>query len=160
MRTIRAVPTVYTPSRALEWHCALACAAFALVLALPGATFETGDQWRRFGAIMPEEAWASLMGMLAAVRVLALVVNGRWRRTPLLRALTASVGAGAWGYISMLMFNPTGPGISTGVGIYAVLAVSDIRSAWRAGRDAEIAKRVAAMMHAAPPAPMPRGFAP
>lgn len=160
MRLIKVVPTVYTPSRALEWHCALTAAAFALVLALPGSTFATGHMWDRFAAVMPEGCWAAFMGTIAAIRICALLINGHWRRTPMLRMATACLGASVWGYVAMLMFVPGDLGLQTGVGIYLVLCGSDIRSAWRAGRDSEIAARVAALMDAAPPAPLPKGFAP
>lgn len=161
MRSIRVVPTVYTPARDLEWFAAFMTVAFGAVLALPGHTFETGLQWQRFAAIMPEGGWATLMVGLALVRMAALTINGRWRRTPLLRAMCAILGAAVWGYVAMLMYAPSLGGIQTGVGVYSVAALADIWSAWRSGRDIPVAARVHQYMRASGPiAPMPRGFAP
>ncbi|MEE8629708.1 MULTISPECIES: hypothetical protein [Methylobacterium] len=160
MRTIRVIPTVYTPARDLEWLGAFMAFAFGTVLALPGNTFATGLHWQRFAAIMPEGAWAGLMISLAIVRMMALTINGRWRRTPLLRAICAILGSAVWGYVAMLMYAPSLGGIQTGVGVYTVAALADVWSAYRSGRDIPVAERVHAWMRDNPPAPMPRGFAP
>ncbi|SFM41430.1 hypothetical protein [Methylobacterium pseudosasicola] len=159
MRSIRSVPTVFTPSRDLEWHCAGTDALLALVLALPGRTFSTGPIWDRFASVMPEEHWALLIGSIALVRIAALTINGHWRRTPLLRALTALLGAGLHAYLATLFYMPTLGAFGTGAAFSAALAISDVRSSFRAGRDIVVAGRVFAMMRAAPPAPLPRGFA-
>ncbi|BCM83570.1 hypothetical protein [Methylobacterium indicum] len=160
MRTIRVIPTVYTPARDLEWCAAAMAFAFGLVLALPGNTFSTGAHWLRFAAIMPEGGWAFMMVSLALVRMAALTINGRWRRTPLLRAICAVLGAAVWGYVALLMYAPFAGGIQTGVGVYTVAALADIWSAYRSGRDIPVAARVHAWMRDNPPAPLPRGFVP
>lgn len=160
MRSIRSIPTVFTPSRALEWHCAGTDALLALVLALPGKTFSTGVVWDRFAAVMPESQWAMLIGAVAVVRIAALAINGHWRRTPLLRALTAAMGAGLHAYLATLFYVPSAGAFGTGAAFSAALAISDIRSAFKAGRDIVVAGRVFEMMRSAPPAPLPRSFAP
>lgn len=98
---------------------------------------------------------------LALVRMMALSINGRWRRTPLLRAICAILGAAVWGYVAMLMYAPSLGGIQTGVGVYTVAAFADVWSAWRSGRDIPVAARAHQYMRdSGPIAPMPRGFAP
>lgn len=147
--------TVYTPSRAMEWLGALCAAAFSAVLFMPGDTFDTGVQWTRFSEIGTEVEWAVGIGLVAYVRIAALLINGHWRRTPALRAATAVLGAGLWAYVALLFFVPGEP-VSTGVGVYAVLAGGDLVSAWRAAKDAAIADWIwgkAFVEH--PPAPMP-----
>jgi hypothetical protein len=160
MRTIRSIPTVFTPSRDLEWHCAGTDAAIAILLALPGSTFATGAIWDQFAAIMSENEWAALIGTVALIRILALAINGHWRRTPLLRALTAGMGAVLHAYLITLFWVPSVGAFGTGAAFSAALALSDIRSTYRAGRDIIVAGRVFEMMRAAPPAPLPRSFAP
>lgn len=160
MRSIRSVPTVFTPSRALEWHCAGTDALIALVLALPGETFSTGPIWDRFAAVMSEGDWALAIGVVAIIRIAALTINGHWRRTPLLRALTAFGGAVLHAYVMTLFWNPEAGAFGIGAAFSAALAVSDVRSAYRAGRDIIVAGRVFEMMRASPPAPLPRSFAP
>ncbi|KQP62162.1 hypothetical protein [Methylobacterium sp. Leaf112] len=160
MRSIRGIPTVFTPSRALEWHCAGTDLLVAIVLALPGRTFSTGAIWDRFASIMPESEWALVIGSIALVRIAALTINGHWRRTPLLRALTAMMGATLHAYLALLFYVPSVNAFGVGAAFSAALAVSDIRSAYCAGRDIVVAGRVWDMMRAAPPAPLPEGFAP
>ncbi len=154
MRRVRVVKTVYTPSREVEWLGAWVAAAFAAALALPGQTFTLSHSFDRMAAVMPEGAWAVAIAAIAAVRMTALLVNGHWQRTPLLRAVTAALGAGLWTYVALLFVQPTWPQ-STGVGAYFVIAVFEFRSTMRAGKDAAIAARVRAMMDASPAAEMP-----
>lgn len=75
----------------------------------------------------------------ALARFAALIINGHYHRTPILRALTAALGAALWGFMAALFYRPESGAISTGCGVYLVLAGSDCFSAWRSGRDAMIA---------------------
>ena len=131
--------TVFTPSRALEWHCAWTAFAVSAVLFSPGSTFATSAAFASFAEVMSESSWATLIMIVALIRFAALIVNGHYYRTPVARALTAALGAGLWAYLAVLFYQPELGGLSTGVGVYAVLAVSDGFSAWRSGRDAMIA---------------------
>ncbi len=130
--------TVYTPSRALEWHCAWSAMLVGLVLLMPGSTFSTSASFTQFTEVMDEVSWGVLVMIVALIRFAALIVNGHYHRTPIARALTAALGAALWAYIATLFYFPGQP-LTTGLGIYTVLAVSDCVSAWRSGRDAMIA---------------------
>lgn len=130
--------TVYTPSRALEWHCAWSAMLVGLVLLMPGSTFSTSASFNQFGEVMDEVSWGVLVMTVALIRFAALIVNGHYHRTPIARALTAALGASLWAYMAMLFYFPDAP-FSTGLGIYTALAVADGFSAWRSGRDAMIA---------------------
>lgn len=143
---------VMLPSRAMESQGAAAAAVFAFILML-GPVFETGTQWQRFAEFGTEREWGIFIGLVALIRLLALIVNGKARRTPALRAATALLGAGLWSFVSLLFIVP-GETITTGVGIYAVLACSDLVSAWRAAKDAAIHDWVwGKAMAETPPAP-------
>lgn len=131
--------TVYTPSRALEWHCAWSAFAFAFVLFTPGSTFALSPSFAAFERIMSEVSWAALIMSVALARFAALIINGHYHRTPILRALTAALGAALWTYMAVLFYQPSNGAISTGCGLFLVLAGSDCFSAWRSGRDAQIA---------------------
>lgn len=131
--------TVYTPSRALEWHCAWTAFAFAAILFSPGSTFSTSPSFQAFAEVMSETSWATLVLVIALVRFAALIVNGHYHRTPILRALTAAAGAGLWAYMAILFYRPEAGALGTGCGVYLVLAASDGFSAWRSGRDGMIA---------------------
>lgn len=154
MNVVKVKPklTVYTPSRAMEWQGAAASGVFAFILSM-GPVFETGSQWARFAEIGTEREWALGIGCVALVRFLALFINGRARRTPALRAATALIGAGLWAFVAALFIVPGEP-ITTGVGVYAVLACSDLVSAWRAAKDAAISDWIwGKAMRENPPAP-------
>lgn len=131
--------TVFTPSRALEWHCAWSAMIFALILFSPGSTFSTSPSFAAFESVMSEANWAALIMSVALARFAALIINGHYHRTPILRAATAALGAALWAYMAVLFYRPDAQALTTGCGIYAVLAVSDCFSAWRSGRDAMIA---------------------
>ncbi|WP_267358507.1 MULTISPECIES: hypothetical protein [unclassified Methylobacterium] len=150
--TVKPKLTVYTPSRAMEWQGAAVSLVFAVILVL-GPVFDTGTQWNRFAEIGTEREWGFGIGCVAALRLLALMINGRDRRTPALRAATALLGAGLWAFVAALFIVPGEP-LTTGVGVYAVLSCSDLVSAWRAAKDAAIAKWIwGKAMAQNPPAP-------
>jgi peptidoglycan/LPS O-acetylase OafA/YrhL len=123
------------PARVLEWQGAALTMAWAVTLALPGDTLSLPG-FAAFAEIM----WAVLTFVIASVRMVALYVNGHWRRTPLLRALTAAIGAGLWFSMASLFHGKVGP-LPPGVLVCSVLAALDVLSAWRSGRDITIAKR-------------------
>lgn len=154
MRIIRGNLTVYTPSRALEWHCAISMLIAAVILALPGNTFGNGSQWGRFADLMSEQGWALTLGGIAGLRIAALLINGHARRTPALRAATAAMGAGLWLMVSLLFFVPGQP-VNIMFGIAAVLCLSDLVSTFKAGVDAATSDWIWERMDEAPPAPMP-----
>ncbi len=154
MKLVRVEPqvTIYLKSRAMEWQGAAAVAVFALILML-GPVFDTGSQWARFAEWGTEREWGAWIGLVAIIRFGALIINGKNRRTPALRAVTALLGAGLWAFVSMLFFIP-GETLTTGVGIYAVFAISNLVSAWNAARDAAIADWIwGKAMKENPPAP-------
>lgn len=151
---IRAQYTVYTPSRAMEWLCAGIAAGFSIALAL-GPLFSTGEHWARFAEIGTEREWAVAIGLVAYIRMAALLVNGHYRRTPAIRAVTALLGAGLSAFIAALFIVPDQP-LQTGTFTYGLLAVGDLVSCWRAAKDAAIADWIwGKAMAENPPAPMP-----
>lgn len=151
---VRAQYTVYTPSRAMEWLTAAIAAGFASALFM-GPIFSTGDQWARFADIGTEREWAMAIGVVAYVRMVALLVNGHYRRTPAIRAVTALFGAGLSAFIAALFIVPGDP-IQTGTFTYGCLAAADLVSAWRAAKDAATADWIwGKAMAEHPPAPMP-----
>lgn len=136
----------------MEWQGAAAAGVFAAILMM-GPVFDTGAQWQRFAQIGTEREWGLFIGLIALIRLTALIINGRARRTPALRAATAVLGAGLWSYVSLLFIVPGEP-LTTGVGVYAVLACSDLVSAWRAAKDAAVADWIwGKAMRENPPAP-------
>lgn len=133
--------------RALEWLTSCALLAFALTLALPGDTLAASQSFKGFvEAGLDETAIAMPLSWIAAMRMAGLYINGAWRRSPLLRMVGAVIGAGVFGFLSVMFAVPYLTGqqaaLTTGVGIYAVLCAFDLLAAYRTGADVGHAKRV------------------
>lgn len=132
--------------RALEWLTSAALLAFAITLALPGDTLLSSPSFSGFVDMgLDEAAIAMPISWIAASRMAGLYVNGAWRRSPLLRMVGAILGAGIFAFLSTMFAMPylTGqqPGLSTGAGVYLVLAFFDLLAAYRTGADVGHAKR-------------------
>ncbi|MEI4470912.1 hypothetical protein [Frigidibacter sp. MR17.24] len=132
--------------RALEWLTSCALLAFALTLALPGDTLVASPSFQGFtDAGLDEAAIAMPLSWVAAMRMAGLYINGAWRRSPFLRMAGAIVGSGVFGCLSLMFAIPylqgTQQGLTTGVGVYAVLCAFDLLAAYRTGADVGHAKR-------------------
>lgn len=125
--------------RALEWFSGAAMLLWGLILALPGETMAGPSYaaFHRFGTT--EEFWAYAMGATGIARLVALFINGRWPRTPLIRMVGALFGLLCWSQITYLLLAGTylATGVaSTGPAVYGLLALADLFSIFRAAFDA------------------------
>ena len=126
--------------RGLEWLSSAVMVAWGGTLALPGNTFDTGSfaAFHGYGP-MDEAFWAAAFGLVGGARIAALYINGRNPRTPYARMSGSLFGALSWGQVSWLFtqgtFGVTGVP-STGTGVYALLALADLVSIFRAAHDA------------------------
>ncbi|MGR3452868.1 hypothetical protein [Pseudooceanicola sp.] len=149
--------------RAIEWVTSAVLLVFALTLSLPGNTL-IGSGFGTFRAIGLDEAMlATPLTIIAIGRLVALYINGAWRRSPLMRAAGAVVGAGTFGMLSVafgwqyllnfleawsaastwfgfLTSLQAIQGASTGAGTYLVLAGADLLAASRSGADLKMTK--------------------
>lgn len=138
--------------RAAEWLCALCLASFAVTLVLPGDSFDSASfrVFRQMG--LDEAAVSTPMALLAAGRLAALYINGTWQRSPIMRMVGAAFGSAifmaisvalAWPYLMQIGMDwTTVTGLSTGAGIYLLLALFDALAAYRSGADARLAKSI------------------
>ncbi|MBK3398069.1 hypothetical protein [Methylobacterium ajmalii] len=131
--------------REAEWVGALVLLGVAAALLSPGPTFSR-PTFDPFAAVAPEGTWgAALMG-IAVVRMVGLWVNGSKRHSPLLRFVTAAVGAAMWGWITVLLWHDGYPGVNTGCGAYGVLCLVDgycaFRAIWDQGRNDQRAANI------------------
>ncbi|WP_371398923.1 hypothetical protein [Marinovum algicola] len=132
--------------RALEWLTSTVIAMFAIILALPGDTLATSSAFGAFVRMGADEvAIAVPLTFIAAMRMAGLWINGRWRRSPILRLAGAVFGAGVFMSLAVLFAVPFLSGntaaLTTGVGTYFVLAAFDFLAAYRASADAEFHQR-------------------
>lgn len=125
--------------RGLEWFSAAVMVAWGLTLAMPGNTL-AGSNFQAFQRypFMTETFWATIFGIVGGMRLVALYINGRNPRTPYARMGGALFGTISWGQVSLLITEGTygATGIaSTGTGVYALLALADLVSIYRAAHD-------------------------
>lgn len=149
--------------RATEWLTSSVLLIFAFTLALPGDTL-AGEGFRVFRILGMDEAMLSTpLALVGAARLVALYINGNWRRSPILRAIGAIIGAAVlgslgmafgWAYVETVwhamqqsqtwlgffVLISAGLGPSTGAGTYTVLAAFDILATLRSGADIRAAK--------------------
>ena len=110
------------------------------------------DAWRQFQQLpflqlgIDDATGVLIFGTVAAVRLVALYVNGRAPRgSPLFRMFGAILGASLFSMLSVGFAWPYLMGqtaLSSGPGVYATLALCDALSIWRSGGDVRMAGRV------------------
>jgi hypothetical protein len=90
-----------------------------------------------------ETIMAIPLAAVAFMRMVGLHINGRWKRSPMLRMIGAIAGAGAFAMLGSAFLGPYVAGLSplsTGPGVYFLLALSDTLAAYRSGTDVRMAK--------------------
>lgn len=130
--------------RSIEWFSALAMLSWCITLMRPGDTFAAYPLYAEFGRYgLTESRLALAFGAVAVVRLVALFVNGRWPRSPILRMLGSGGGVLLWGQVAVLqLIGAAANGVpSTGPGIYALLALAEALCIYRAAFDARYHSR-------------------
>lgn len=125
--------------RAIEWLCAGITLWWAIALALPGDIL-SGPAFVAFNRVgWPQSTWMLLFAFSGGVRVIALWVNGRWPKTPIIRMFASIFGAFVWTQLAWLFYQSSlmnhGP-FQTGMGVYGLLAAAEVFSTFRAAHDA------------------------
>ena len=89
--------------RLSEWWAAGLLLAMGWVLsANPDLMFGAKTQvYETMLMIAPQEGWAAIMKVFAAGRLITLLINGAWRRSPHLRALGAFLSSFFWMQITL-----------------------------------------------------------
>lgn len=133
------IQRLHLNDRAMEWFSAGVMLSWATTLAYPGDTLASPSfsAFHRFG--LTETFWVWAFACCGAGRMVALAINGAMQpTTPIIRMIGAMVGAWSWAQVSMLItegtFLQTGTP-STGSGVYALLALAEAISVYRAAVD-------------------------
>lgn len=136
--------------RVTEWG--LATILFnigVLTIGNPGFLRESNPGMLRFSS---EAAWGTTCLLLALIRLVALAINGAWRPTPHIRALTSACGMVVWLSLSFGLANGDKP--SLGLAVYPIFVLLDIYNVYRASSDARVAdeharsRRLGSVAHA------------
>ncbi len=125
--------------RSLEWFSACVMLSWGITFALPGNLMSQPAYigFNRYGTT--DAFWALLFGGMGISGLIALYINGRWPRSPLIRRVRAMFGLVMWAQVSYLFFDAAvknGTPIGTGPAVYALLAIFEIVSINRAAYDA------------------------
>jgi hypothetical protein len=131
-------------SRGLEYNYALLMFAWAAALFMPGVAIKESSPLL---ALMPEWAWGVVGISFSTLRIVALIRNGGWRPSPLIRMFCAAFGALWWGQISALYV----VGILAGgrqfpmLYGFAIFIGAEVYTVFRASREFEAARSRAAV---------------
>lgn len=122
--------------RLSEWSCASCLLALGFMLsANPELMLSSKTQaYQLLSMIANQSTWAAIMQGFAIVRLMILLVNGAWRKSPHLRSFSAFLTCFFWTQI-MLSFLPTF-GFAFILSLWILL--QDITNSIRAARDARI----------------------
>jgi hypothetical protein len=126
-------------ARAIEWLSAAIMLVWGITLALPGDSVAQPHFSAFRHAHLTEGMMAAVFGIVGAARVVALYINGRWPKSPIIRIIGATAGAVLWSQVAWYLCSGTWllSGIpNAGVGTYAALAIADLFSISRAAFDA------------------------
>jgi hypothetical protein len=133
-----ASPSIYSPTRALEVFLSCIAISWSLVVVMFHSTM-TSTPYAMFIAIAPEKTWGMIGIAIGIARLIAIVVNGNWRRTPIIRFVGASTGAVWWLAVTGLFWLAVvkdGANAFPMLGGYPVLMIFEFYSCYRCGQDA------------------------
>ncbi|KMK68593.1 hypothetical protein [Puniceibacterium sp. IMCC21224] len=88
-------------------------------LALPGGMM-AGESYRGF-TFLPEAIWAVVFAVFGLAQLGAVVINGRWRRSPAIRATGALFGV--WSFAALTAGFAASSGLSLASGLYGILTL-------------------------------------
>lgn len=115
-------------TRALEWHCAFSLLVYGWAVLDPSSTFFDMPIYVVMKNIAPEFTWGITAMTVAALRLVALYINGWWRRTPIIRFVGASVGGMFWVAVGASMYfgaEASGQKMTAGLVLYIPLFFSE-----------------------------------
>jgi hypothetical protein len=124
--------------RAIEWYSASVMVAWGITFALPGDLLSKPDfigfhRYTTSGALL-----ASVFSIMGSSGLIALYINGRWPRGPIVRIARAAFGSVAWALIAYAFHDAAQINkmpIGTGPLSYALLALFEFVSIYRAAYD-------------------------
>lgn len=127
-----------SPTRAVEYLLAWCITCWSATIFLFAGTMD-GPSYLYIREVAAESVWGAFGIGFGVLRISALIINGAWRRTPLLRFVGAMSGFMWWITIGGLFYL----GVKSGaqpfpmLGCYPVLAFFEGYSCFRCGQDAK-----------------------
>lgn len=121
--------------RLSEWGLGLILLLWGAILVSPDDTFSR-PAFTIMARVASENVWGVVLTALGVTRIVVLLINGAWRRSPHLRAVTAFLSCFVWVQITLSIW---GSGIfATALAVYPVLLLMDIYVVMRAAGEARL----------------------
>lgn len=121
-------------ARLSEWFCAVLMIGMGVGSAMQPTLFADNPSMAVFAGWAPQVVWTVAWLSVGLIRLAALIINGAWRRSPHLRALTALVSLLVWFLLGFGILQLAIP--SLGLSFYAPLFALDLVNVYRAMNDA------------------------
>jgi len=99
------------------------CLSIGLILLHPGETFAISRTYDAFASVGNEQEWGKVLMFSGVARIVALLINGAWRRTPIIRFAGSAIAVSLWANFAMLFNSSGATALSTGLGVYTWLFV-------------------------------------
>ena len=121
-------------ARKSEWACAVILFFWGVIVYLPAHTFDNSGAFRVMAQMASEDTWGTAVMTIGTLRLVALIINGTFRRFPYAghaRAATAMLCCFVFLQISLGLLQSGMP--TPGLAVYPVLLVleiSNVAAAW------------------------------
>jgi hypothetical protein len=124
------------PDRLVEYQHACMMGAWGLWLLNPSWDTFANPTYAMLAAIAPEQIWGVFSICIAVIRVGALIINGRYCRTPLFRFACSMLGVIWWLVLIWLFYLVPQANPAAGYAFYPIFVTFELISCWRSLADA------------------------
>ena len=126
-------------TRAVEYMLAWLMIGWGVAVLLPGDIL-IGPTSKYLLTIASEPAWGVMAITVGSLRLMALIINGSWRRSPLLRLFGAVCGLMWWIWQGGIYWSAVSQGAPPfpNLSIYPVFVFFEGYSCFRCGQDARV----------------------
>lgn len=121
--------------RLSEWGLALVMLLVGSILLGPDELFSR-PSFDLLARVASEDVWGWGTLAIGASRLVVLLINGAWRRSPHMRALTAFASVFVWTQFSLSLM--ASAQFTTGLAVYPVFVLMDIYIVFRAAIEARM----------------------
>lgn len=126
--------------RLSEWGLSVIMLCFGFILLHPYDTL-AAPVYALMRSTASEMVWGWGCFILGATRLIVLIINGAWKRSPHFRAFAAFLSCFVWVQIALSL--SVGGTLPTGIAVYSVFVIMDMVSAYRAAADARVSDEAA-----------------
>ena len=129
------------PTRAMEWFFAWGLLNLGLTMVFNQGLFESSPSWAGLGAVASQATWGNALVIVGTVRLVALLVNGMYWRTPHARCLMAFVSCYFWWKFSLGLIGT----LSFDAALVPLCFIFDVYNGIRTGREVGVSEFVVRM---------------